>query len=514
MNATIEGKTCTKDFRIKNLNKAQQPHVNQSYISNNENEKICLAIIDDFQSHFLEQHFELKESSYITVHNEYNIPKCVCTTLKPELVPNPSLYDLDGCRDFVSEHLEFEPLKDPCKPPIHLPSATQTLTWGVGDCFDLSVVLASLLIGAGFDAYVVYGIAPKWICSRDRSLTFYFSTDSHKHNLSLETSLESPEDAISNMHIITNNNNIWHDVDKRNNNNNKEDGNDEDELNRKRVHCWVAVKAGLRSPPGTTDLFIEPSTGAKFSCNDSHPYMKIFALWNTQNYWIKKIPHDVNTGFDLTSIEQWIPVFYNKNMNFKHESDIDSRRPFDPPFSWVEPLNILHSCNNFCYPPNGQRVVLRHKSKIESFSEGIHKQALLKRITTFNDEKLIDAYSEEERFGRMRTDFLLRRIKLYKIQSFHEDYSSKHPTSLRKWIEQCGKRRILHFSDRGRSDGLIRHDECFGVSIVQSYTGRRDGLYERTSLVKTFNGSKEKRNDSFILSSTDGAQNLIVVKIM
>lgn len=513
MNATIEGKTCTKDFRIKNLNKSQQSDVHQSYISNNENEKICLAIIDDFQSHFIEQHFELKDSSYIAVYNEYNIPKCVCTTLKPELVPNPSLYELNGCKDFVSEYMEFEPLKDPCKPPVHLPSPTQTLTWGVGDCFDLSIVLASLLIGAGYDAYVVYGIAPKWICTRDRSLTLYCSTDSHhENNLSLETGLDSPEDAIENMYNTTGSPN--HDVDKSYINDNRKHGHDEDELIGKRVHCWVMVKAGLRSPTGTTDVFIEPSTGAKFLCNDSHPYMKIFALWNTQNYWIKKVPDDVYSDFELSSNEQWISVFYNKNVNSKPASEIDSRKPFDPPFSWVGPLNILHSCNSFCYPPNGQRVVLRHKLKIESFSEGMHKQALLKRITKFNDEKLIDAYSGEERFGKMRTDYLLRRIKLYKVQSFHEDYSLKHPTSLRKWIEQCGKRRILHFSDRGRSDGLIRHDECFGVSIVQTYTGRRDGLYERTSTVKPFNGSKEKRNGSFILSSTDGTQNLIVVKIV
>lgn len=30
----------------------------------------------------------------------------------------------------------------------------------MGDCFDFAMVLCSLLLGAGYDAYVVYGTAP------------------------------------------------------------------------------------------------------------------------------------------------------------------------------------------------------------------------------------------------------------------------------------------------------------------------------------------------------------------
>ncbi|CAN0552413.1 unnamed protein product, partial [Ectocarpus sp. 8 AP-2014] len=39
-------------------------------------------------------------------------------------------------------------------------SACQVLEWTVGDCFDFAMVLCSLLLGAGYDAYVVYGTAP------------------------------------------------------------------------------------------------------------------------------------------------------------------------------------------------------------------------------------------------------------------------------------------------------------------------------------------------------------------
>lgn len=42
--------------------------------------------------------------------------------------------------------------------------------WQKGDCFDMSILLASLLIGVGYDAYCVYGIAPKEITSKNEAL--------------------------------------------------------------------------------------------------------------------------------------------------------------------------------------------------------------------------------------------------------------------------------------------------------------------------------------------------------
>eukprot|EP00951_Prasinocladus_malaysianus_P043317 scaffold538979_cov41-Prasinocladus_malaysianus.AAC.1 len=45
------------------------------------------------------------------------------------------------------------------------------LNWQAGDCFDMSVVLCSLLIGVGYDAYVVTGYAPKSVTTNDQSKT-------------------------------------------------------------------------------------------------------------------------------------------------------------------------------------------------------------------------------------------------------------------------------------------------------------------------------------------------------
>ena len=42
--------------------------------------------------------------------------------------------------------------------------------WVFSDSFDFSIVLCSLLIGVGYDAYVVIGTAPKKITTKDESL--------------------------------------------------------------------------------------------------------------------------------------------------------------------------------------------------------------------------------------------------------------------------------------------------------------------------------------------------------
>jgi len=70
----------------------------------------------------------------------------------------------------VADFLEYEELHIPNKFPEIIPSPANVLNWQAGDAFDFSIVLCSLLIGCGYDAYVVYGTAPKVITTKDESL--------------------------------------------------------------------------------------------------------------------------------------------------------------------------------------------------------------------------------------------------------------------------------------------------------------------------------------------------------
>jgi hypothetical protein len=59
-----------------------------------------------------------------------------------------------------------------------MPSPANVMKWQAGDCFDFAIALCSLLIGTGYNAYVVYGTAPKSITIKDESLMECpFSTD-------------------------------------------------------------------------------------------------------------------------------------------------------------------------------------------------------------------------------------------------------------------------------------------------------------------------------------------------
>lgn len=101
--------------------------------------------------------------------NECGVHKFICTTLHPSLPPYPELYSLESCAMFVSEFLAYEPLVNPLHPPTHLPSPISVLAWQIADSFDASMVLCSLLLGAGYNAFVVMGYAPAHVTVNDQS---------------------------------------------------------------------------------------------------------------------------------------------------------------------------------------------------------------------------------------------------------------------------------------------------------------------------------------------------------
>jgi len=55
----------------------------------------------------------------------FTLQKLVCTTLRPTQLPYISLYNWDGCADFVADYLNFEPLN----PPVDLVSTLSELIW-------------------------------------------------------------------------------------------------------------------------------------------------------------------------------------------------------------------------------------------------------------------------------------------------------------------------------------------------------------------------------------------------
>ena len=115
----------------------------------------------------------------------------------------------------MASYLEYEELAEPNKLPEIIPSPANVLDskWQTGDSFDFAIVLCSLLIGTGYDAYVVYGTAPKEITTRDESqmdcpIDLAFNDEQefedHKYDADEEQMVEKPEqvsDPIENFSV-------------------------------------------------------------------------------------------------------------------------------------------------------------------------------------------------------------------------------------------------------------------------------------------------------------------------
>jgi hypothetical protein len=163
---TADGLLSTKSERTNDIKKKLRS-APLTYRSNSTKEELCFEYVGTF----LEQYKELypkRQLPYMTAENEYGVKKFVCTTLRPTELPFQELYDLHECASFIAGYMIYEPL-EPCdKPPTTLYSPTQTLNSYTGDSFDVATVLCSFLLGAGYDAYVVYGNAPRHIALKDQ----------------------------------------------------------------------------------------------------------------------------------------------------------------------------------------------------------------------------------------------------------------------------------------------------------------------------------------------------------
>jgi hypothetical protein len=186
-------------------------------------------------------------------------------------------------------------------------------------------VLCSLLIGCGYDAYCVYGTAPKEITTKDESLMdcpfnlemaeneededplvdkdeeqmidkkpplvqpledFYVSKKGpHISEFDMEVSTKLAREAEeARLKAIT--------IDD-----DQPDFEKEDEFGQSRLHCWVLVNKGNREL--TETFFIEPTTGRRYEINNA-PYYSVECIFNHENCWINLDP---TCGLDEINFE-------------------------------------------------------------------------------------------------------------------------------------------------------------------------------------------------------------------
>jgi transglutaminase-like putative cysteine protease len=100
------------------------------------------------------------------------------------MLPFSELIEWNSAANFLADHLNYDLLEPPYElvcyrkinysfclklfsQPKTLWSPTKILADQHGNCFDYANLLCSLLIGAGYDAYIVSGYATREICYLD-----------------------------------------------------------------------------------------------------------------------------------------------------------------------------------------------------------------------------------------------------------------------------------------------------------------------------------------------------------
>ncbi len=157
--------------------------------------------------------------------------------------------------------------------------------------------MTSLLIGAGYDAYVVCGYATREVCNMDESRTIcpllIKTEEKHVHTVKKEVGkyvVKPPRD-LNSKYLASQEERIRKkerlELEKRH----KEQLDAIAQLEKPppdpfyglRIHSWVMVLSGKREVPET--FFIESLSGNAKSTKDDD-YLGIESVWNHQNYWV------------------------------------------------------------------------------------------------------------------------------------------------------------------------------------------------------------------------------------
>jgi len=321
----------TKDRRIQDCKKqSNASKLPSSYKVNSIKEELCFEYITSFIQQFRSL-YPKRRLPYMIAMNECGVKKFVCSTLRPTQLPFSELYDMYECASFLSGYILYEPLSSFTEPPQTLFSPSQTLSSHIGDCFDNSTLLCSFLLGAGYDAYVVYGHAPAFIALRDQSMTVCpliaghgdTQIESNQSEASSNNSNASSSDENNANNYIPVDNSVkdsaflrqqqesrvtaamdtfelWVqdrlpsqsqeskvEEDASANSSRRLKGGNAGAGSSKCIHAWVLVVAGKRDVK--EHVLLEPSTGRAYSVINS-PFVSIEGLWNNVNYWVNLNP--------------------------------------------------------------------------------------------------------------------------------------------------------------------------------------------------------------------------------
>lgn len=476
----------------------------ESYKTNDEKEKVLLLYCENFRLQFCYK-YPNRKPLFLACENECAIQKMVSTTIFPTTLPYPELVQCESCASFVADHLEFEPFEDtPTSLPKQLASPYTVFQRQSGHSFEIATALCSLLLGVGYDAYVVSGYAIK-----DVTLKIMVRIDSPFPSFE-EQQEETKEEKIEGKYVLKAPRDLrskfllmmeQREIDKINAGKEKEKEEERlrileeekippDELEGQRVHAWILVLAGDRDVEKS--FFIEPSTGIAYDL-DSNFYCGIESLWNHQNYWVNKQDCVEGLGkidFDLDNVENWEHLLVGeplirrkykpKELEEEDTNDMYDEKHLDMPFSWSKKISIPHDELKLRYP-NGSKATYYKRTCIQQFAPYVSYDGLLTRITRYDDFDCNETKCIEDIYGN-RADFQVRQISDVKNGVITEYFKPGREDGVIKYIyyeaPEKSEDRLIFYNHKARFDALCKM-ETSADNLTQYYKNREDKLYFR-----------------------------------
>ncbi|KAG5891498.1 hypothetical protein JTB14_009832 [Gonioctena quinquepunctata] len=401
--------------------------------------------------------------------------------------------------------------------PRRLYSPHTTFLRQSGHSFELSTALCSLLIGIGYDAYVVSGYAVKDVTKRIMirvKCPFVEEEEDDKSNreevVEEKYKLKPPRDLRSKFLMM------MEEKEKEKANVEKEKLAEEERLQNlelekvpsddfagQRVHAWVLLLPGERNV--TEAVFIDPSTGFSHPLN-SHLYLGIESIWNHTNYWVNM--QDCTGGlssieYDFTNVEKWEHFLAGEPLKSRKQKpkdleEEDTREMFDEkhldmPISWGMKIHIPHDSLKKRFP-DGMRTTQYKYTSVEEYAPYMSYDGLVLRITRYKDFDCTIVNVVDEHYEN-------RQDKLYKaIQDAHNNIITDYfhlgrEDSVLKHVyyknqDAVDAERTIFFNSEARFDALCEIN-VEKNRITEKYKKRDDRLYFRQVTYET-KGNKGK----------------------
>ncbi|XP_067847292.1 dynein regulatory complex subunit 7 [Heptranchias perlo] len=479
-----------------------------SYQENTTKEQTMLQYAENFRQQYTYLYPDRKPL-LLSPLNECRVEKFVSTTIRPTLLNHQELYNWDGCAQFVSDFLIVDSLDPTTDVPDYLFSPTTILKRQKGNCFDFSILLCSLLIGTGYNAYCVSGYAVKEICLMDESREICpllkekdDSKEEHvkppekryalKPARDLRSKFELKQAAHSQEEIKAAKEKKKH---LENATAHKVETTD-DIMRGLRVHCWVLVLAGKREVP--ENFFIDPFTGRSYETTNER-FLGIESIWNQRNYWVNM--QDCKFGckdviFDLGDPVKWeymLPDSENPQMtipesfdylNDEGEDDDENEveKIFDMPPSWVQQIIIpAKDIETRC--PKGEKIIQYKKANLEKYAPYLNIDGMVKRLIEYEDIEYTSFVKVTEWYSN-RKDMLEKIERNMKSRTITEYFKIGRHLALKKHIYRSSEPetdRTMQFNSMLRVDGLVDRVET-PTEMTETFRDRPDFLIYRSAI--------------------------------